>query len=1417
MTITVLDNMEYGSDAAAQVGYVSTGNFPAPIHHYRMNDNASDTNVSDNSGNLNGISYRNTSLMSATGKIGTGLSFNGTSDFISLGTSALNYTDLSICFWLLIKGGNTTQYIFARGPASDVWGDLGIVWVSGYLYLCSSRNSGRRIIEASSVSDGDHFVFLLKSDGTAQVYRNASLITPVDSLSGFGAWNNNITDSFSIGRAGAYGNYYFNGALDDVRIYNSVISPSLISSIYNSATGTEDTLNITYLQQYSESSIISGGSYSLKAIAAQTTSLNKTLTRTITSPINLTSHAYIIGKIRASRTGSNIKIGFHDSGGTTTEITPNITAADTWQTIQLDISAVSDANKDAIDSIIITITNADAENTFYLDNFFAVTAEDYRLGMQVSKTVGYAVLYPIANAMNVSKVVGYAVLTPAPHTRGLRVLDQFEFDTDTAARLAYSTTPELSSVPYGKNAHITEEDGYVTCRFYTSGVFTVPQGVSGNIELLVVGAGGGGGGGYYGGGGGGGGVVHALNYAVTAGNYSVTIGLGGTGAAVANGFRSGNGGDSQFDSVIAIGGGGGGSKPHTDYTTYGPTVGGSGGGGATGPGAAGTDTQGNAGGAGYGTNAGGGGGGFVAAGTAATSTAKGTGGEGVWFNSIQYGSGGNGFLAYGGWSSPNSSDTNGEGGDSNGEYYTGTGRGYNGSDGTVIIKYETVDFSRTPNTIDVASDKVNRIHGGASMLLKANKVASVSKLLYPINCAHCNYVAIRLKANKPGSNLKLRFYNTPTLLTGGTASADSNTTSAVGAVNNWEYSSWTSTSATLAHWWKYDFGVGVQKIAKNLLFKKSYYFNDTSFTLVKSFTIQGSNDDSNWTTLLSSVSSNDYYYNSWHCELIDNNTSYRYYRFSTSDIYSAPASYYEPVSLPEIILSDTPTYFDIVPEVTEANIWKNYEFDISTYTRDAISKIELIVLNDDIDTTYNLESMVASAMRIQGPEIKWSKLFPSSYCTSAIDELGRLFTWGGNDDGNCGHGDCHYDYRPSVSIVEYRELLEITMPTQVGTDTNWVKVDSGEYSTIAINTLGELWGFGNTDDCSSFAMPEDSGSYMLDWTGTYTPPVGYRNRFYTPVRIAPEQLFKDVAHCMYCTLAIGMDNKLYVFGQTDSGTLGLGEEYSEPVHTVMMHPYLTTDIKFVGTKMLCSAVVTTDNKVYGCGDWWGYNSDGSEFSFYSYTFTEVLGLPEGSVITQLAMDYAGILVLLSNGEVWGAGDVNFYANEEDVNDYPDGSSTFVKIPAFEGKVITKIALDCMGSFVMTGIDSSGKIWGVSDDETYIGLTEESVQDYWLLNFDTLKPLQFFAGPNSYIDYMANTCYVHAAAITTEGHLMACGMQIWTPTLALGLSSDEPSDYSQELPIYASYARDAEDWESAGLNLFLTETSQTNTRPTQWIM
>lgn len=60
----------------------------------------------------------------------------------------------------------------------------------------------------------------------------------------------------------------------------------------------------------------------------------------------------------------------------TTELTPSISSANTWETKTWDISSVADADKNAIDQIIVTVVNADAANTFYMDNFNVKEAQE---------------------------------------------------------------------------------------------------------------------------------------------------------------------------------------------------------------------------------------------------------------------------------------------------------------------------------------------------------------------------------------------------------------------------------------------------------------------------------------------------------------------------------------------------------------------------------------------------------------------------------------------------------------------------------------------------------------------------------------------------------------------------------------------------------------------------------------------------------------------------------------------------------------------------------------------------------------------------------------------------------------------------------------------------------------------------------
>jgi len=255
--------------------------------------------------------------------------------------------------------------------------------------------------------------------------------------------------------------------------------------------------------------------------------------------------------------------------------------------------------------------------------------------------------------------------------------------------------------------------GYTILTFSTvgTGAWTAPA--DANLEVLVV-AGGGGGGSGYGAGGGAGGVVYDEVHAVTSGGvYTVTVGDGGAGDTTDMGTAD-NGGDSVFNTLTAVGGGGGGSGNGTDPGEDGGSGGGSPykvpTGGASTQTASGGDTgHGHAGGggiegSGYGA---GGGGGAGAVGTTAAGSTVGDGGIGVEFDIT-----GTGVYYAGGGGSGNTAQTSdtgvggqgggGDGGDDaagedgidglgggggGGGYRSGMHNGGAGGSGVVIIKY----------------------------------------------------------------------------------------------------------------------------------------------------------------------------------------------------------------------------------------------------------------------------------------------------------------------------------------------------------------------------------------------------------------------------------------------------------------------------------------------------------------------------------------------------------------------------------------------------------------------------------------------------------------------------------------------------------------------------------------------------------
>ena len=126
-----------------------------------------------------------------------------------------------------------------------------------------------------------------------------------------------------------------------------------------------------HLQSYSESTIKTQGSYSLKGVAVITDSLNDTLTKTLTDYLDYSIMDKLIFQVRSSRTGENLQLQIHDTGGTTSSHTIDIAVADTWQTETWDISGITTTDRDTIDKIIVKVIEASAANTFYFDGMFS--------------------------------------------------------------------------------------------------------------------------------------------------------------------------------------------------------------------------------------------------------------------------------------------------------------------------------------------------------------------------------------------------------------------------------------------------------------------------------------------------------------------------------------------------------------------------------------------------------------------------------------------------------------------------------------------------------------------------------------------------------------------------------------------------------------------------------------------------------------------------------------------------------------------------------------------------------------------------------------------------------------------------------------------------------------------------------------
>jgi uncharacterized membrane protein len=220
---------------------------------WHMN-NGTGNNVLDSTSNTN-TGTPVASPADATGQIGQALSFNGSSQYVDAGTpSSLNNLphngDFTVAGW--VKTGVTAdtgeRMIDKREPPVGGAGwYIGMINVSSLSisksvdFYIDTGATGARALTVNNLIPSNTWTFIVgiynHSANTATVYVNGSLATNNGTYSTTGSVTPPVDSSYNtlIGSDSAGdSNAWWNGSLDDVRIYNRALSADEITANYNS-------------------------------------------------------------------------------------------------------------------------------------------------------------------------------------------------------------------------------------------------------------------------------------------------------------------------------------------------------------------------------------------------------------------------------------------------------------------------------------------------------------------------------------------------------------------------------------------------------------------------------------------------------------------------------------------------------------------------------------------------------------------------------------------------------------------------------------------------------------------------------------------------------------------------------------------------------------------------------------------------------------------------------------------------------------------------------------------------------------------------------------------------------------------------------------------------------------------------------
>ena len=209
------------------------------LRHFKMNDDAATTAVVDATGTANGIASANTDTFNTTGKVNGALEFDGAAHIIDTSSDMIADSAATITAWIYPTGWGEGTFGRIVDNTDDGTAGLAFRITDATDSLRFGSDGGTTNVDSATnsivLNTWTHVAVTRTVAGVANFYVNGALNGTADQPSGTPEAG---TGNVKIGNRTA-GDYTFAGKIDDLRVYNKVLTTAQISAIYAGGAGTE--------------------------------------------------------------------------------------------------------------------------------------------------------------------------------------------------------------------------------------------------------------------------------------------------------------------------------------------------------------------------------------------------------------------------------------------------------------------------------------------------------------------------------------------------------------------------------------------------------------------------------------------------------------------------------------------------------------------------------------------------------------------------------------------------------------------------------------------------------------------------------------------------------------------------------------------------------------------------------------------------------------------------------------------------------------------------------------------------------------------------------------------------------------------------------------------------------------------------